>query len=80
MVHERKKQNGSRASDIAKQAYPEPLVLRMRVFVSAEPRHTHLFQVVDALPPPLVHVILLGLGVYLQQPRKQGELRATNAV
>lgn len=81
MVHERKnKQNGNRASDIAKQAHPEPLALRMRAFVSAEPRHTHLFQAVDALTPPLVHVTLLGLGVYLQWPRKHGELRAMNAV
>lgn len=80
-MRENKKQNGTRASDIAKQAHPELLALRMRAFVSAEPRHTHLFQAVDALTPPLVHVTLLGLGVYLQQrPRKHSELRAANAV
>lgn len=38
--------------------------------------HTNLVQVVEALPSPFVHVIVLsGLAVHLQWPRKHGELR-----
>lgn len=60
------------------QTYPKPLILRTWAFIPTEPRHTYLFQIVGALSPPLVHIILFSLGVYLQWPRKHGELRAMN--